>query len=67
METYRLADQLAPEQRDQIQEAATSYTQVVVDEEWPLMQQGQTSPHAAALAEKLRRSVQGVEPSTSVE
>jgi hypothetical protein len=45
----------------------SSYAQVVVDEEWLLMQQGQTSPHAAALAEKLRRSVQGVEPSTSVE
>jgi hypothetical protein len=67
VEIYRLADQLAPEQRDQIQEVATSYTQVVVDEEWPLMQQGQTSPHAEALAEKLRRSIQGVEPSTSVE
>ena len=67
VEIYRLADQLAPAQRDQIQEVATSYTQVVVDEEWPLMQQGQTSPHAGALAEKLRKSIQGIEPSTSGE
>jgi hypothetical protein len=40
---------------------------VVVDEEWPLMREGRTSPRAKVLADELRRSVQEFEPTTNRE
>jgi hypothetical protein len=55
---YRLAEPLPEPERGQIQGLAASYARVVVDEEWPLMRQGRTSPRADALAEELRRSIQ---------
>jgi hypothetical protein len=67
VELYRLADQFPQPQRDRIQELAASYARAVVDEEWPLMRQGQTSSRANSLAGELQRSVEGFEPSTSAE
>ncbi len=66
-EIYRLAEQFPEPERDQIQELATSYARVVVDEEWPLMRQGETSPRAGALADELRGSIQDFEPGTPAE
>jgi hypothetical protein len=66
-ELYWLAEQFPEPERDQIQELAASYARVVVDEEWPLMRQGQESPRAGALADELRRSIQDFEPSTDAE
>jgi hypothetical protein len=40
---------------------------VVVEEEWPPMRQGQTSPHAQALTDELRSAIQEFEPSTTTE
>lgn len=66
-ELYWLAEQFPEPERDQIQELATSYARVVVEEEWPLMKQGQTSPNAEADASALRRSIEGLEPDTDTE
>jgi hypothetical protein len=66
-ELYWLAGQLPESKRDQIQELTTSYARAVVDEEWPLMRQGEESPRVEALADELRRSIEDFEPSTSAE
>jgi hypothetical protein len=57
-EIYRLSQPLPEPKQEQIQKLAASYAHVVVEEEWPLMRQGRTSPRADALAEELRRSIQ---------
>jgi hypothetical protein len=64
---YYLAGQFPESQRDQIQGLATSYARAVVDEEWPLMEKGQSSPQAAVLNQEITKSVYGFEPSTSPE
>ena len=64
---YYLAGQFPQAQRDQIQDLATRYARTVVDEEWPLMEQGQASPRAAELNQQITNSVNGFEPSTSPE
>ena len=66
-ELYWLAEQFSEPKRDQIQQLATSYARAVVDEEWPLMGQGQASPRAEALANELRRSILDFQPSTDAE
>ena len=67
-EIYRLAAPLPEQERGHIQGLATSYARVMVEEEWPLMRQGKTSPRADALAEKLRGSIQeGYKTSTGAE
>ena len=65
-ELYWLAEQLPEPKRDEIQELAKSYARVVVDEEWPLMRQGQESPRAGALEDDLRRSIQDFELSSDL-
>jgi hypothetical protein len=64
---YYLAGQFPESQRDQIQELTTSYARVVVDEEWPLLGEGQSSPRAAALNQQLTKSIDSLQPSTSAE
>ena len=41
---YHLAGQFPEPQRDQIQDLTKSYARAVVDEEWPLLEKGQSSP-----------------------
>jgi hypothetical protein len=48
----------------QIQELARSYARVVVDEEWPLMEQSRSSPRAWVLLDEMQRSVQDLEVRT---
>ena len=68
VEVYRLAEAFPETQRDQIQQIAKSYAQEVVDEEWPMMRNGQSSARAEALVEELGRSLlQDIEPSTESE
>ena len=67
VETYQLANSFPQEQRDQIQQLARSYTQEVVDEEWPLMRKGQSSSRAGELLNEIRGSIQDFEPSTDSE
>ncbi len=64
---HYLAGQFPEPQRKQIQDLATSYARAVVDEEWPLMAEGQPSPRAAALNQQITTSVDSFQPSTSAE
>jgi hypothetical protein len=65
---YRLAGSFPEPERGQVQELAVSYAREVIEEEWPLLEQGQTRPHAGALLlEELRREVQESEPSTDAQ
>src|SRR5919199_1001186 len=64
---YFHANALPDSDRDHVQQLAKSYAQVVIDEEWPLMQEGQSSPRAWALMDQLRESIQNVEHSTAAE
>jgi hypothetical protein len=66
-EVYRHAEALAEPKRDEIRGLAASYARVVVEEEWPLMRQGKTSPRAHDLADDLRRSILTYEPTTSTQ
>jgi hypothetical protein len=50
-----------------IQELARSYAQVVVDEEWPLMAQGRSSPEAWATLDELRATILGLDPPTGAQ
>jgi hypothetical protein len=37
---------------------------IVIDEEWPMMEDGQSSPHAWALMDQIRQSLQNLDHST---
>src|SRR5215208_4379870 len=50
-----------------IQELARSYAQVVVEEEWPLMAQGRSSPEAWATLDELRGTILGLDPPTGAQ
>jgi hypothetical protein len=50
-----------------IQELVRSYAQVVVEEEWPLMAQGRSSPKAWATLDELRGTILGLEPTTGAQ
>jgi Protein of unknown function (DUF4239) len=64
-EIFWLADRLPASKGEQIQSLARSYAEVVVEEEWPMMERGRgSSPRAWALVDDLRRAVQGYEPRT---
>src|ERR687889_837075 len=66
-----LAHRLPEPERYQLQEHARSYTQEVVDQEWPLMEQGlegqRGTPEAFNLIDDMRATLQGFEPSTEAE
>jgi hypothetical protein len=66
-ELYQLAGSLPEPERGRIQDLAVSYARVVVEEEWPLMERGWTSPRAEALAAELRSTIQDFEPRTAAE
>ena len=66
-----LAHQLPETERYQLQELAHAYAQEVVEEEWPLMEQGiegqRGTPDAWNLIDDMRATLQGFEPSTAAE
>ena len=64
---YFLASQLPEPQRTRIQDLARTYARVVVEEEWPLMEQGQTSPRADSLLRQLRLELLQFDPRTKGE
>ena len=64
---YQLAGRLPEPARSRIRDLDTSYARVVVEEEWPQMREGRTSPRAEALAADLQRSIQDFEPHTQAE
>lgn len=67
VEIYQLAQQFPEPQQEKVQDLTRSYVQTVLDEEWPLMKEGQSSPRAKALASELGTSIQGFEPNTNAE
>lgn len=63
---YWNANNFPDPQRQQIQELARSYAQVVVDEEWDMMvEQGQHSLRVDEITRELRETNTGFEPDTS--
>ena len=75
-EIFWLAHQLPEPEGHHLQELARSYAEEVVDEEWPLMEQGRTplmeqstraTPHGWVLIDDIRATVQGYEPRTEAE
>jgi hypothetical protein len=64
---YWHAEEFPETKRQEVQELARSYAQVVIEEEWSLMGEGQASSQAWAIVDELRRSIDGFEPSTSTE
>jgi hypothetical protein len=64
---YELAQQLPESKREEIQGLAESYARVVVEEEWPLLPQGRSSPRAQELSDDLRSAIQEFDPSTTTE
>jgi hypothetical protein len=50
-----------------IQELARSYAEVVVEEEWPLMEQGRSSPKAWDTLDELRGTILGLDPPTGAQ
>ena len=74
-EIFWLAHELPEPEGPHLQELARSYAEVVVDEEWPQMQQGrtplmehtQTTPTGWVLIDDIRATVQEIEPRTQAE
>src|ERR671921_173937 len=66
-----IAHRLPEPEHHELQEDARSYAQEVVDEEWPLMEQGlegvQSLPEGWDLIDDMRGTLQEVEPSTEAE
>ena len=61
---YFLASQLPEPERTRLQDLARTYAKVVVKEEWPMMEQGQTSPRADSLVRQLRLELLQFDPRT---
>ena len=64
---YFLASQLPEPQRTHVQDLARRYARVVVEQEWSMMEQGQTSPRADSLLRQLRSKLLKFDPSTERE
>ena len=63
-EIFWLADRMPESEGHHIQELARSYARVVVNEEWPLMEQKKSSPKAWDLLDEIRTNLQSFDPST---
>jgi Ca2+/Na+ antiporter len=63
-ELFWLGHRLPEAEGHQLQELSRSYAQVVVDEEWPLMARGESSPRAWELIDEIRLTVQNMNPDT---
>jgi hypothetical protein len=64
---YFLASQLPEPQRTHVQDLARTYARVVVEQEWPMMEQSQTNPRADSLLRQLRLELLQFDPSTQGE
>ena len=62
---YFLADRFPDPERERVQGLARSYARVVVEEEWPLMERGETSARATSVLRELRFSLQNIDARTS--
>jgi fumarate reductase subunit D len=64
---YFLASRLPEPERTRLQDLARRYARVVVVEEWPMMERGQTSPRADTLLRQLRLELLRFDPHTEGE
>jgi hypothetical protein len=64
---YFLASELPEPDRARVQELARTYARVVVEEEWPMMERGQTSSRAGSLLDQLRLQLLEFDPHTAGE
>jgi hypothetical protein len=64
---YFLASQLPESERTHVQDLARTYARVVVEEEWPMMERGETSPRADSLLRQLRLALLEFDPHTKGE
>ena len=61
---YFLANRFSDSERAQVRDLTRSYARAVVEEEWPLMEQGKTSARASSLLSELRLSLQNLDTRT---
>jgi hypothetical protein len=61
---YFLASRLPEPDRTRIRDLIRTYVRVVVVEEWPMMERGQTSPRADSLIRQLRSKILEFDPHT---
>src|SRR5215212_298677 len=66
-EIFWIANSMPESDGHHIQELARAYARVVVNEEWPLMEQEKSSPRAWDLLDEMRASLQNFDPSTPEE
>ncbi len=66
-ELHRLAEGFPDGERQKVQELTESYAHTVIEEGWPLMQEGQVSAKAGTISAELRRGVLAFEPRTDWE
>ncbi|HSL00478.1 MAG TPA: DUF4239 domain-containing protein [Rubrobacteraceae bacterium] len=66
-EVFFIAHQLPEPERSRLRELARTYARVVVEEEWPLMEEGRESERAWEALDGVRRTIQGFEPTTDAE
>jgi Protein of unknown function (DUF4239) len=64
---YSLASQFPEPERTRVQNLARTYARVVVEEEWPMMERGQTSPRADSLVHQLGLKLLEFDPRTEGE
>jgi fumarate reductase subunit D len=64
---YFLASRLPDPDRSQVQDLLRTYVRVVEEEEWPMMEQGQTSPRAESLLRQLTSKLLEFDPHTERE
>jgi hypothetical protein len=64
---YRIAEGLPEPTRHDVLQAAQEYGQDVVKEEWPLMDRGESSPHAWELADSLWHTIREADSGNSRE
>ena len=66
-EIHRVAEGFPEPKRGKVQDLAESYARTVVEEGWPLMEEGRVSAEAGGIAEELRRSVVSFRPASGGE
>ncbi len=66
-EIFWLGHRLPPAEGHRLQELSRSYARVVVDEEWPMLARGESSPRAWDLIDEIRLTVQDLNPDTDAE
>jgi hypothetical protein len=59
---YFLASQFPEPERTRVQDLARTYARVVVEKEWPMMEQGETGPRADSLVRELRLELLEFDP-----